>query len=316
MIAWPGIAKRMAFVLRLDRDPGAELARVLRAEVDDALRLLAVTPRDAGAFRAAIHDARRALRRCRAALRLLPPDLAIDTLVQPLRAAGRALSPLRDTQALLETLAQLQQQQPALLGSAHPALLQRLARQVRAGERKHVGGVLAATVALRILVTTLAGWRPEVTHAQLWRGLRRGALRAARATHSAHEHADEAALHRWRRRMRDHALQLELLSRAWPQVLAGEVAERKRLARMLGHGRDLGILQMHVRRLRSERLGRLSRDSLMQRLRGAHAQLLQDAFALGARVHAEPPRALAARIARYHAAAQAGSAAPPHRGAF
>ncbi len=316
MIAWPGIAKRMAFVLRLDRDPGAELARVLRAEVDDALRLLAVTPRDAGAFRAAIHDARRALRRCRAALRLLPPDLAIDTLVQPLRAAGRALSPLRDAQALLETLAQLQQQQPALLGSAHPALLQRLARQVRAGERKHVGGVLAATVALQTLVTTLAAWRPEVTHAQLWRGLRRGALRAARATHSAHEHADEAALHRWRRRMRDHALQLELLSGAWPLVLAGEVAERKRLARMLGHWRDLGGLQAHVRRLRSTHLGRLSRDSLLQRLRHARAVLPRDAQALAARVHAEPPRALALRVARYHEAARAGSAAPPHRGAF
>ncbi len=307
MIAWPGIAKRMAFVLRLDRDPGAELARVLRAEVDDALRLLAVTPRDAGAFRAAIHDARRALRRCRAALRLLPPDLAIDTLVQPLRAAGRALSPLRDTQALLETLAQLQQQQPALLGSAHPALLQRLARQVRAGERKHVGGVLAATVALRILVTTLAGWRPEVTHAQLWRGLRRGAVRAARAAHAARGHADEATLHRWRRHMRDHALQLELLSGAWPSVLAGEVAERKRLARMLGHWRDLGGLQAHVRRLRGTHLGRLSRDSLLQRLRRARAALLRDAHALGARVHAEPPRILAARIARYHAAANTGN---------
>ena len=307
MIAWPGIAKRMAFVLRLDRDPGAELARVLRAEVDDALRLLAVTPRDAGAFRAAIHDARRALRRCRAALRLLPPDLAIDTLVQPLRAAGRALSPLRDTQALLETLAQLQQQQPALLGSAHPALLQRLARQVRAGERKHVGGVLAATVALRTLVTTLAGWRPEVTHAQLWRGLRRGAVRAARAAHAARGHADEATLHRWRRHMRDHALQLELLSGAWPSVLAGEVAERKRLARMLGHWRDLGGLQAHVRRLRGTHLGRLSRDSLLQRLRRARAALLRDAHALGARVHAEPPRILAARIARYHAAANTGN---------
>ena len=296
----------MAFVLKLDRDPGAELARVMRLEVDSALRLLAVTPRDAGAFRAAIHDARRALRRCRAALRLLPPGSTIDTLVRPLRAAGRALSPLRDTQALLETLAQLQQQ-PALLGSAHPALLQRLTRQVRDGERRHVDGVPAAIVALRTLATTLAGWRPEVTHAQLWRGLRRGALRAARAAHAAHGHADEATLHRWRRHMRDHALQLELLSRAWRAVLAGEVAERKRLARMLGHWRDLSSLQAHVRRLRSTHLGRLSRDSLLQRLRHARAMLLHDAHALGARVHAEPPRVLAARIARYHAAANAGN---------
>jgi CHAD domain-containing protein len=297
----------MAFVLKLDRDPGAELARVMRLEVDSALRLLAVTPRDAGTFRAAVHDARRALRRCRAALRLLPPGSAIDTLARPLRAAGRALSPLRDAQALLETLAQLQQQQPELLGSAHPALLQRLARQVRAGERKHVDGVLATTVALRTLATTLAGWRPEVTHAQLWRGLRRGAVRAARAAHAARGPADEAAMHRWRRHMRDHALQLELLGHAWPSVLAGEVAERKRLARMLGHWRDLGGLQAHVRRLRSTHLGRLSRDSLLQRLRHARAVLLHDAHALGARVHAEPPRVLAARIARYHAAANAGN---------
>ena len=296
----------MAFVLKLDRDPGAELARVMRFEVDSALRLLAAAPRDAGAFRAAIHDARRALRRCRAALRLLPPDAATAELAQPLRSAGRALSPLRDTQALLETLAQLQQQ-PALLGSAHPVLLQRLTRQVRAGERRHVDGVSAATVALRTLATTLAGWRPEVTHAQLWRGLRRGAVRAARAAHAVHGHADEATLHRWRRHMRDHALQLELLSRAWPSVLAGEVAERKLLARMLGHWRDLGALQAHVRRLRSTQLGRLSRDSLLQRLRRARAALLLDAHALGARVHAEPPRALAARIARYHAATNTGN---------
>lgn len=305
----------MAFVLRLDRDPGAELARVMRLEVDSALRLLAVTPRDASAFRTAIHDARRALRRCRAALRLLPPALAIDTLAQPLRAAGRALSALRDAQALLETLAQLQQQQPALLGSAHPALLQRLARQVRAGEHRHVADVLVARAALQALVVTLTDWQPRIDHAQLWRGLRRGNARAARAAHdAARERADDASLHRWRRRMREHALQLELLSAAWPQVLAGEVAERKRLARMLGHWRDLGVLQIHVRRLRSQRLGRLRRDSLMQRLRGAHAQLLQDAFMLGARVHAESPRALAARIARYHAAAQAGNAAHPQRG--
>ncbi|THD10978.1 CHAD domain-containing protein [Metallibacterium scheffleri] len=305
----------MAFVLRLDRDPGAELARVMRLEVDSALRLLAVTPRDASAFRTAIHDARRALRRCRAALRLLPPALAIDTLAQPLRAAGRALSALRDAQALLETLAQLQQQQPALLGSAHPALLQRLARQVRAGEHRHVADVLVARAALQALVVTLTDWQPRIDHAQLWRGLRRGNARAARAAHdAARERADDASLHRWRRRMREHALQLELLSAAWPQVLAGEVAERKRLARMLGHWRDLGVLQIHVRRLRSQRLGRLRRDSLMQRLRGAHAQLLQDAFMLGARVHAESPRALAARIARYHAAAPAGNAAHPQRG--
>ena len=305
----------MAFVLRLDRDPGTELARVMRFEVDSALRLLAVTPRDASAFRTAIHDARRALRRCRAVLRLLPPALAIDTLVQPLRAAGRALSALRDAQALLETLAQLQQQQPALLGSAHPALLQRLARQVRAGEHRHVADVLVARAALQALAVTLTDWQPRLDHVQLWRGLRRGSARAARAAHDARRDlADDARVHRWRRRMREHALQLELLGAAWPQVLAGEVAERKRLARMLGHWRDLGVLQIHVRRLRCEHLGRLRRDSLMQRLRGAHAQLLQDAFTLGARVHAEPPRALAARIARYHAAAQAGNAAHPQRG--
>ena len=305
----------MAFVLRLDRDPGTELARVMRFEVDSALRLLAVTPRDASAFRTAIHDARRASRRCRAVLRLLPPALAIDTLAQPLRAAGRALSALRDAQALLETLAQLQQQQPALLGSAHPALLQRLARQVRAGEHRHVADVLVARAALQALAVTLTDWQPRLDHVQLWRGLRRGSARAARAAHDARRDlADDARVHRWRRRMREHALQLELLGAAWPQVLAGEVAERKRLARMLGHWRDLGVLQIHVRRLRCEHLGRLRRDSLMQRLRGAHAQLLQDAFTLGARAHAEPPRALAARIARYHAAAQAGNAAHPQRG--
>ena len=113
---------------------------------------------------------------------------------------------------------------------------------------------------------------------------------------------DESALHRWRRRARDHALQLELVGRCWPAVLSAQVAEHKRLARQLGQLRDLALLQRQLRVMRRETLGRLQRQSLMERLYVARATLRAEAVALGALVHAESPRRLAARIAAYHAA--------------
>ena len=293
----------MAVVLKLERDPGKDILRLLRKEIADARTLLQSPQADGLAWRNAIHDARRALRRARALLRLLPADADAHGLAPRLREAGHALSPLRDAQAMLETLATVARQSPETLGTSHAALLAWLTRSARVGERTHVAGVHHACHLLQAIASELDACSLECRVEQLWDGVRHSTARAAKAARRARANPDEHNLHRWRRRAREQVLQLELLADCWPAVMSTQIAEHKRLVKMLGHLRDLTLLQSRVQRLRRDRLGRLSRHALVERLRLARAEQLSQAMALGALVHAERPRSLIARIAGYQAAA-------------
>ncbi len=292
----------MAFVLKFERDPGSEVLALLHAELDSARALLSVSPTERTAWRNGIHDARRAMRRMRTLLRLLPATATHAAVLTHLRVAGQALSPLRDAQALPETVVLLQRRQPGLLGSAHADLLAHLMQRLRRIERAQVGHPVVAAQALQAVDTLLADCSAAIATEAVWAAIRHGSARAARAARAVRAGNDESALHRWRRRARDHALQLELVGRCWPAVLSAQVAEHKRLARQLGQLRDLALLQRQLRVMRRETLGRLQRQSLMERLYVARATLRAEAVALGALVHAESPRRLAARIAAYHAA--------------
>ncbi len=292
----------MAVVLKLEHDPGKGILRILRKEIADARTLLQSPQPDSTAWRNAIHDARRALRRARALLRLLPADLDVQLLAPRLREAGHALSPLRDAHALLETLSTVAHQRPDMLGTAHATLLAWLTRSVRVGEQAHGESVHHADQLLKSIAYELDTCDIHCSVEQLWDGARHSAARAAKAARRARAHPNEHNLHRWRRRAREHVLQLEFLADCWPAVMATQIAEHKRLVKMLGHLRDLSLLQSRVQRLRRERLGRLSRRALIERLRLARAEQLSQAMALGALVHAERPRSLIARIASYQAA--------------
>src|SRR5262245_24102563 len=72
------------------------------------------------------HEARKQLKRARAALRLLKPSLA-DVIYRrenlALRNAGRVISPLRDAKAQLDILAALRKRYPATLPSSDLARL-------------------------------------------------------------------------------------------------------------------------------------------------------------------------------------------------
>jgi len=118
----------------------------LLSNIEEALRLLhssRFTDR-------AVHDARKALKKARAALRLLQdgmPQSTYRTENQGLRDAGRCLSQVRDAKSLLGALALLRERYTDRLDSATVAPLQKALRNDLRSTRHrlaHERGILKA----------------------------------------------------------------------------------------------------------------------------------------------------------------------------
>ncbi len=294
----------MAFRIAVDEVLAHALPRAIGEQIDIARGHL----RRCGAeLHEGIHDARRAIRRARAAMELLRPQLdksAWTSLGAGIADAGRSLSPLRDAQSVIEVVEE--QLRDAAVKLPAPAL-QRLMASLRRrrGQLTRRSPILIATAdaALAAAPHGLHEAFAEFDEAGLAKGIRLGRRRlrdAMRVAQSAEPAAD--ALHRFRQRARTHWLQLELLSEAWPAVLEAQAAESKRLSQLLGSVRDLRLLSSVITRLhggsrRSPGLARIEKQ--IERLR---AQQLEGAFALAALVCAESGAALAERIGRWRRA--------------
>ena len=301
----------MDFALDIRQPAAQELQRLALGQIDAAQALLNLrTP----AMHDAIHEARRAMRRARAILQMLRPALGehYEPLAKPLRDAGAALSSLRDAQAVIEAVEQLAKRQPPLLAeNARAALMPRLRRRRNAACRQQSEVLDRVDALLAAARTAVASWTGDASDADILKGLRCGYARAARALRRARR--DPAMhLHRWRQRVREHRLQLELLHPVWPEVIGAQVAEARRLARLLGAERDLQLLLAVFTRLRTPLIARPGNATLAARIAGECTALQQRVWALGARVFAERPGALTRRLAAYR---KATLGVPPDRDA-
>ncbi len=291
----------MDFALDCRQPAGRELQRLALGQIDAAQVLLNQrTP----AMHDAIHEARRAMRRARAILQMLRPALGehYEPLAKPLRDAGAALSSLRDAQAVIEAVEQLARRQPPLFAeNARAALLRRLRRRRNAACRQQSEVLDRVDALLAAAHTTVASWTGDASDADVLKGLRRGYALAARALRRARRDPS-SHLHRWRQRVREHRQQLELLHMAWPEVIGAQVGEARRLARLLGAERDLQLLETVFARLRAPLVARPGNATLAARIANERMALQVQAWALGARVFAERPGALARRLAAYRKA--------------
>ncbi|HET9484487.1 MAG TPA: CHAD domain-containing protein [Xanthomonadales bacterium] len=294
----------MTFRIDLTRPVPAELERIVGEQLDAACTLLRAPAREHDVHEA-VHEARRAIRRIRATLQLLRPALggAYADVVAPYRAAGRALSVLRDAQSAIEGVERVAKRSPdAIPDAVRAALVARLSRNRDALLRRR--GAVLGEVADRLEAARddVATWVEAADHATLWRGVRRGYARAARAMRRARQQRSEALLHRWRQRTRDHWLQLELVSGVWQAVVGAQAEAVHRLAQRLGAERDLLLVTQRLERSRRAGKGRIADAALAQQLGGVRNAMLERSFATGARVFAEQPRALARRLAAYREA--------------
>jgi CHAD domain-containing protein len=293
----------MSYRLKLSEPLGDEVRRVAGEQLGNAVSGL----RDDGADRvAAVHDARKSIKKTRALVRLARPVLPGEvrrTENAALRDAGRLLSGTRDADVLRATLDDLAEREVGRVSQGAVALAHEiLDRRVQEGADADGAGdtrrpAEAAAEALETVAGRVEGWPLDGAGAA---DLREGAVEAYRrgraALKAVRRDPSVEALHEWRKRVKDLWYHQRLLRRLWPPVLKAQAAETKRLSEDLGDDHDLAMLA-----------AALGDDSEIGPLIAERrADLQAHALKLGTRIYAESPKAVRRRLERWGKAAGDG----------
>jgi CHAD domain-containing protein len=313
---------------------GAALQRMALEQLDLALDVLG--DGEGAPSEKAVHETRKALKRLRALLRMLEPELDPSAYAREdaaLRDAGRRLAGARDAEVMLATLDELVKRNPwKLSGRGGVIHLRAALRGKREAARRDTLSdpttrthVLAELRACRVRV---AAWRlPERGELQLIEaGLvhlyRQGAKRRQRAARA--KRAEVQKLHEWRKRVKDLRYVAEMLrpldeqrqhaapkgkrarrreaqarkDAAW---LARMARRADKLGELLGEDHDLAVLAQLVEADAARaRLSKKTRRTLLRLIAGRRRKLRKRALADGARLYAPSPKKLMRRVRGAH----------------
>jgi CHAD domain-containing protein len=310
---------------RLGLAPGEPLAaglqRMALGQVDLALDALA--ERDGAApSEKGVHEARKALKRLRALLRLLRHELGERAYAREssaLRDIAGQLSEARDAAVMLATLDALIARHPRRLGhrkgvrelrrrlaAEHARLQHQTLTQPRA--RAEVLGELHA-FRWRVAAWTLpVGDSLALVSADLERLYRQGQKRYRRA---ARDRGDRTiTMHQWRKRVKELRYATEMLDARGSQQRLRELSSRAdELGELLGEDHDLAVFAQRLRtgakrRSRDQvwRCGRGTRKALLQAIAARRRVLRKRALRQGRRLFRVKPKQLVRRVRRAHAA--------------
>lgn len=290
---------RPAYALRLDRPLDKEAARIVNGQVRHARRALKQGT-DEG-----VHSARKALKRARAALRLvrggLRPERFRD-LDRQLRDAGRRTGPPRDAFVVLSLTEEV----------AHPAA--EPLREALVEQRRRAWDALDASGGVDALRADLSHVRlvpedvPGLDALALCGGLRRTYASGRRRLARAAERPTPEALHDWRKRVKQLGYQLRLLTPAWPLPVRASARTCDALGEALGRDHDLAEWAHAARQLD---LPKKTRRLVRAHAEEERATLLETVWPLGVRLYAEEADPFASRHVVYLATALAEAGGAP-----
>jgi len=270
----------MAYRLNREEAVLTGLRRVVREELEAAAKQKMDAP--------GIHEARKAIKKVRAVIRLLGPSLgeagARDN--QTLRDAGRALSQQRDSSAAVETVETLLKKFPSGVSAEALSTLRselQLASLPEAADAS-AAAVVAALNRTRRLVNF---WRVpgngfEVIETGLLRTYRQGRRHLALAI----EEPGVERFHELRKRVKDHWYHIRLLELLRPQLLSSREASLKDLQECLGDDHNLAILETKIG----------PGSSILPLIEQARSELRANAVAIASRLYRQKPRAYVRRM--------------------
>jgi CHAD domain-containing protein len=308
----------MAYRLEADEELGPGLARVAREELDDALAQLREGIEEDEV--AAVHEARKSLKKERALLRLARAAVPRATRRAEgtrLRDAGRRLSATRDAQVALETVDGLAER---YAGRLPEAAFGRIHRAVRAhgpgGDAGEPLRAIAAAVAAELEGARAAveDWAPcPRGWEEVEPGLARTYADGRRALAAIEERPGDEELHEWRKRAKDLWYHQRLLQPLWPAVMDVQADALDDLGQALGDDQDLANLRRTLRSLaEADGAPAAEVEAMLELLDARREQLRQEALRLGRRVYAERPKAF---VRRHRAYARAWEAEREREGA-
>jgi CYTH domain-containing protein/CHAD domain-containing protein len=296
-----------AYRLKRKEGPAEGSMRIAGGRAEKAIEELACL--DRGDPSAAVHAARKDMKKLRALLRLVRVEVGEERFRKEnerYRDVGRRLAESRDSQVKIETLAALRKS----FGGELPAAPLAAWRGELEAERDAVGEGSELLSRVGTAIAEIEVGRDEVSRWGLssdsWElfapGLRRSYRRGMREMKRVREKRRADDVHSWRKRVKDLWYQLRLVRGAWPEVV-GETAEQAHeLAGLLGDHHDLTVLAEDL--AGRERLA--GRASLSAAIERRQEELLDAALDLGRRIYAEKPKAFMRRMALYWDAWRSG----------
>ncbi len=263
-----------------------------------------------------VHEIRKTMKRLRALLRLIRPQIgeqAFKASNSGLRDAGLMLSRQRESRVLTETVIKLE----GHLGDGAVAILAPFKMAIEKAAREAPTTLApAAADALRTRLERegrrlgklkLKGEGFEVVAAGLEQSYDKGRRRLVKAYKSpSHE-----AFHDLRKTVQWHWRHMTLLSRAWPEYFEVRIQAARELSQLLGDDHDLAVLQNAAKAM--SKAGTEDFSAVIRLARAAQEELRGECHERARRIFAEPADDFVRRLAIYW---QSGQRATPVRGAI
>lgn len=275
----------------------AGLRRVATERAEKALERLR-----ASGDAAAVHGARKDMKKLRSVLRLLRDELGTKRYKVEnarFRDAARALSETRDAEVKLETLDALGEREEALPAEAVESWRKILDRD-REAATNAARDEPAVAEAISLIEEGLEGIRGWKLDGDSWKlvddALTRTYRRGRRAMKAVAKRRGEADFHEWRKRAKDLWYELRLFSGAWSGPLEATAGEAHKLTELLGEHHDLAVLRED---LRERNLGESETAALEMAIARQQETLAAKALPLGRRLYAERPKDFSRRLRRY-----------------
>jgi CHAD domain-containing protein len=253
---------------------------------------------------AAIHGARKDLKKTRSLLRLAEPALGKTEFRlqnRHLRDVARSISAARDADVLVETVDALSERYAGQLPKeSFTALRERLAEE--AGRTQSDGAAVAAALAELEEAAERISQLPvqDADVAALRKGAVRAYARGRDALARAREEPSVENLHDWRKRVKDLWYHQRLLADCWPGVLEAQAEEAHRLSDLLGDDHDLAVLVETLAASRGPAADLpVDEDPVAELAHHRREELQRQALALGRLVYAEKPKAYDRRLRHY-----------------
>lgn len=256
---------------------------------------------------AAIHSARKGIRKSRATLRLLRdalPERVYRRDSAALRDAARSLSAVRDAKVLIDALDRLLKLYVKAEGTRPSRrfrlLLVRENREARHRALSNRKGMAFSRRSLRTVLERAARWKVgEQGWPVIGRGLRRVYRKGRRSLREAQADPVAERLHEWRKAVKSLWHQMQVLEPLWPGPL-GELADQlHKLADYLGDDHDLAVLRDKVTQNEAVFSETSESDELLSLIDRSRKALQDKAFVLGLRLYEEKPSRFASRMGRY-----------------
>ncbi|MCD9006940.1 CHAD domain-containing protein [Luteimonas sp. XNQY3] len=290
-------------IRRKDSKAQTSLRRIAREQVRAAIRGIDTT---AGDTADAIHDVRKRIKKIRGLLRLVRPSFdGYRDENAAFRQIAALLGPQRDAAVLIDTFDRLVEGASPTGSGTFASVRRQLLQHARAIAEAHDPGALlrATRAALQDALPRIERWRLADDGFDAFEtGLESSYRRARKAMRAASAHAEDEAFHDWRKRSKDHAFHLRLLQPVWPGPMRAIHACAAELGDALGLHHDLAVLAAYVHAISDVDTGAVA--ALETRIRLQQREPATRAGALGARLYATPPHALAKSWRRRHAAWQ------------